>query len=307
MTGNRGKRDRSIWNVHIILTVISPLVKCSPFIKWAGGKRQLLVELDSRLPDTWNTYYEPFIGGGALLVHLENKGLLTKGIISDLNSELINLYRVVQDKPGTLISALADEEFQNEEAAYKRLKEKLNSLIGIRGHEIERAALLIYLNKHGFNGLWRVNRKGKFNVPFGSYKKRSIPSDTSILKFSAMLEKVKIENKDFASAVKTAKKGDFIYFDPPYQPLSKTANFTDYNSRGFPFEEQERLARLFGRLTKKGVSVMLSNSKVPEIEQLYQEYFIASVNAKRFINCNGERRRGIQEIIVTNYPTGHED
>jgi len=281
--------------------VISPLVKCSPFIKWAGGKRQLLAELDSRLPESWDTYYEPFVGGGALLVHLENKGLLRKAVISDLNSELINLYRVVQDTPGALITALTNEEFQNNEAAYKKHKERVNTLIGSRNHSLERAALLIYLNKHGFNGLWRVNRKGKFNVPFGSYTKRSIPSDTSILKFSAMLEKVKVENRDFASAVRTAKKGDFIYFDPPYQPLSKTANFTDYNSRGFPFAEQERLARLFRRLTKKGVRIMLSNSKVPEIEELYADFPIESVNAKRFINCNGERRRGIQEIIVTNY------
>jgi DNA adenine methylase len=281
--------------------VISPLVKCSPFIKWAGGKRQLLAELDCRLPDSWDTYYEPFVGGGALLVHLENKGLLQKAVISDLNSELINLYRVVQDTPGTLITALSNEEFQNNEDAYRTLKERFNQLIGSRTKAIERAALLIYLNKHGFNGLWRVNRKGKFNVPFGSYKKRSIPSDTSILKFSAMLEKVKIENRDFAAAVRTAKRGDFIYFDPPYQPLSKTANFTDYNSRGFPFSEQERLAQLFRRLTKKGVRIMLSNSKVPEIEDLYKDFRIESVNAKRFINCNGERRRGIQEIIVTNY------
>lgn len=288
--------------------MISPLVKCSPFIKWAGGKRQLLAELDCRLPATWNTYYEPFVGGGALLVHLENRGLLKDAVISDLNSELINLYRVVQDTPGTLITALTNEEFQNDEATYRRLKDRFNAIIGNRGDKIERAALLIYLNKHGFNGLWRVNRKGKFNVPFGSYKKRSIPSDTSILKFSAMLEKVKVENRDFAAAVRTAKKGDFIYFDPPYHPLSKTASFTDYNSRGFSFSEQERLARLFRRLAKKGIQVMLSNSKVPEIEELYEGFRIESVNAKRFINCNGERRRGIQEIIVTSYPydTGND-
>ncbi|MFA6331795.1 MAG: DNA adenine methylase [Methanoregula sp.] len=281
--------------------MISPLVKCSPFIKWAGGKRQLLAELGRRLPPGWNTYYEPFIGGGALLVHLENQGCLKQAVISDLNSELINLYRVVQDTPGMLVEALANEEFQNEEVAFKRMKERFNAMIGDPSQSLERAALLIYLNKHGFNGLWRVNRKGKFNVPFGRYRKRSIPSYTSILKFSAMLEKVKILNEDFAVAIKTAKKGDFIYFDPPYQPVSKTASFTDYNSRGFHFEEQERLAKLFRRLTKKGVQVMLSNSKVPEIEDLYENYTIETVDAKRFINCNGERRKGIQEIIVTNY------
>ncbi len=281
--------------------MITPLVKCAPFIKWAGGKRQLLAELGARLPPCWDTYYEPFIGGGALLVNLENEGRLSRAVISDLNSELINLYRVVQDTPGALITALSDEAFRNDEESYRVLKEKFNTLIGDPSHEIERAALLIYLNKHGFNGLWRVNRKGKFNVPFGSHKKRSIPSDTSILKFSAMLEKVRVLNADFEKAVRPAKKGDFIYFDPPYQPLSKTASFTDYNSRGFRFGDQERLARLFRRLSKKGIQLMLSNSKVPEIEDLYEGFCIETVVAKRFINCNGERRSGIQEIIVTNY------
>jgi len=282
--------------------VIAPLVKCSPFIKWAGGKRQLLVELDQRLPPAWNTYYEPFIGGGALLVNLDNHQLISRAVIADLNSELINLYRVVQDKPESLIAALEDDDLRNDEASYKALKERFNTIIGNPLHEIERAALLIYLNKHGFNGLWRVNRKGKFNVPFGSHKNRSIPSGASIMKFSALLAKVKILNADFEAAVKTARKGDFIYFDPPYQPLSKTANFTDYNSRGFRFEDQERLARLFRKLTKKGVHLMLSNSKVPAIEDLYEGFRIETVTAKRFINCNGERRSGIEEIIVTNYP-----
>jgi DNA adenine methylase len=281
--------------------VITPLVKCAPFIKWAGGKRQLLAELKSRLPSCWNTYYEPFVGGGALLVSLENEGTLSRAVISDLNSELINLYRVVQDTPGALIAALSDDTFRNDEESYKLLKEKFNTLIGDPENEIERAALLIYLNKHGFNGLWRVNRKGKYNVPFGSHRKRSIPSDISLLKFSAMLEKVTILNEDFEKAVKRARKGDFIYFDPPYQPLSKTASFTDYNSRGFRFGDQERLARLFRKLSKKGINVMLSNSKMPRIEELYEGFCIETVEAKRFINCNGERRSGILEIIVTNY------
>jgi DNA adenine methylase len=222
-------------------------------------------------------------------------------VISDLNSELINLYRVVQNKPSALIAALANEVFRNDAASYKVLKERFNTIIGDPEHDIERAALLIYLNKHGFNGLWRVNRKGQFNVPFGSHKKRSIPSEAGIMKFSALLGKVTILNADFEVAVKTARKGDFIYFDPPYQPLSKTASFTDYNSRGFHFGDQERLARLFRKLSKKGIHLMLSNSKVPAVEELYGDFNIETVKAKRFINCNGERRSGIEEIIVTNY------
>jgi DNA adenine methylase len=281
--------------------VTSPLVKCSPFIKWAGGKRQLLVELDRRLPPSWNMYYEPFVGGGALLVNLDNHHRISRAVISDLNSELVNLYRVVQKNPGALIAALSDETFRNDEASYKIKKEHFNALIGDPEHEIERAALLIYLNKHGFNGLWRVNSRGKFNVPFGSHKKLSLPTGASILKFTALLRKVTILNADFEAAVKPARRGDFIYFDPPYQPLSKTASFTDYNSRGFRFEDQKRLARVFKKLSKKGIHLMLSNSKVPAIEKLYEEFFIETVEAKRFINCNGERRSGIQEIIVTNY------
>jgi DNA adenine methylase len=146
-----------------------------------------------------------------------------------------------------------------------------------------------------------VNSKGKFNVPFGRYKKSSMPPAHSILKFSRMLQNVKILNMDFEPAVKTAKKGDFIYFDPPYHPVSKTANFTDYNSEGFTFHDQQRLAGVFRRLDAKGVQLMLSNSKVPQIEELFDGFSIDTVAAKRCINCNGERRNGTQEIIVTNY------
>lgn len=276
----------------------------TPLLKWAGGKRQLLAELGSRLPDTWNTYYEPFVGGGAMLVHLYNTGLLEKAVVSDLNSELINLYSVVRKKPGDLIEILAGEKFQNEEDAFNALKAEFNRLTGSPGNEVERAALLIYLNKHGFNGLWRVNKKGKFNVPFGRHARRNLPSPDSLKKFSDMLRLVKLVNADFEKVTKPATKGDFIYFDPPYHPLSRTASFTDYNSNGFCFADQERLAKLCRKLDRKGVCFMLSNSKVPEVEELYKDFRVDTVPAKRFINCNGERRSGAFEIIVTNseYP-----
>jgi DNA adenine methylase len=272
-----------------------------PFVKWAGGKRQLLHEIERRLPDTWNTYYEPFVGGGALLVNLQNEGRISRAVISDLNSELINLYNVVKKNPYTLIDALSCKEFENSKDAFRNLKNEFNTLTGFSGNNIRRAALLIYLNKHGYNGLWRVNSNGKFNVPFGRYSKRSMPLSQSILKFSTMLKNVKILNRDFEQAVKSAKKGDFVYFDPPYHPISKTANFTDYNSNGFTFDDQKRLADVFAKLSKKGVQLMLSNSKVSEIEDLFVGCTIDTVEAKRFINCNGERRNGTKEIIVTNY------
>jgi len=273
----------------------------SPLIKWAGGKRQLLPTLTSQLPPEWNTYFEPFLGGGALLVHLQNEGRVTKAVVSDLNRELINLYRVVKKKPETLIESLNSARFENNEGTFRQLKSEFNELIGCQGNNTERAALLIYLNKHGYNGLWRVNRKGKFNVPFGHHPKRSLPHEALIRSFSSMLRNVTIMNVDFEKTVKRAKKGDFVYFDPPYHPISKTARFTDYNSSGFTFEDQVRLSELFRTLSKKGVMVMLSNSKVPAIEELYQDYTVRTISAKRFINCDGNRRTGTSEIIVTNY------
>ncbi len=272
-----------------------------PFVKWAGGKRQLLNEIGKRLPDAIDTYFEPFVGGGALLVNLKNEERISKAVISDLNGELINLYNVVKKNPDKLIDAFSHDEFENSEDAFRNLKTEFNTLTGLPGNEVRRAALLMYLNKHGYNGLWRVNSKGKFNVPFGRYAKRNMPTEHSILKFSKMLENVKILNLDFEQAVKPAKKGDFVYFDPPYHPISKTANFTDYNSNGFTFDDQKRLADVFRKLHDKGVRLMLSNSKVPKIEELFDGFTIGTVDAKRFINCNGERRNGTKEIIVTNY------
>jgi DNA adenine methylase len=272
-----------------------------PLIKWAGGKRQLLSRLQARLPERWGTYYEPFIGGGALLADLANQHRLTEAVIGDMNPELVNFYSTVKNKPQKLLVALSDEKFRNDEASFNFLKKEFNSLIGTKKNAVERAALLVYLNKHSFNGLWRVNRKGSYNVPFGRHAKLTLPAPDALMKFSEMLQDVTIHQADFAKVVRHAKEGDLVYFDPPYHPLSQTANFTDYTVNGFGFAEQERLAGIFGKLSDKGVMVMLSNSKVPEIEELYEGFSIQTVEAKRFINCNGERRSGAFEIIVTNY------
>lgn len=273
----------------------------TPLVKWAGGKRQLLRELELRLPEEWNTYYEPFVGGGALTVHLYNHKRLGPAVIADLNKELVNLYTIVKEDPEGLIHAISDEKFVNDEDSFNALKAEFNSLIESPGNSAERAALLLYLNKHGFNGLWRVNRKGKFNVPFGRYARQTIPTAESIRKFSTLLRKVKILNEDFETVAKKAKKGDFVYFDPPYHPVSRTASFTDYNSTGFRIGDQQRLAGVCKNLTKKKVNFMLSNSNVPEIEELYTDFHTEEVLAKRFINCKGEKRYGASEIIVTNY------
>jgi len=272
-----------------------------PLLKWAGGKRQLRSELTCRLPEHWGTYYEPFIGGGALLVELANTGRLGNAVAGDKNPELINLYRVVKKNPEGLIAALTDAKFRNDDESFRQLKTEFNTLIGTRKRPVDRAALLMYLNKHSYNGLWRVNSRGNYNVPFGRYARLSLPSRHDLLKFSHMLRNVTLLYADFEKIIRTAKQGDFVYFDPPYHPLSKTACFTDYTTGGFSFADQERLAGVFRRLSDRGVWLMLSNSCTPEIKELYEGFTIHTVPAKRFINCKGEKRSGTFELIVTNY------
>lgn len=168
-----------------------------PLVKWAGGKRQLLEKLNERLPTKWGTYFEPFVGGGAFLVDLHKQRKISKAIISDLNGELINLYRVVQADPETLIGELRNPIFQNDEESFKKIKTEFNEILGLSDNTVKRAAFLIYLNKHRYNGLWQVNNKRKYNVPFGCHAKRSLPSDLAIINFHNMLEKVTILNDDF--------------------------------------------------------------------------------------------------------------
>lgn len=272
-----------------------------PLVKWAGGKTQLLPELMKRIPISWRTYYEPFVGSGALLIELYNRGKLSSAVISDLNEELINLYRVVKMKPEELIEALNNANFQNDKECYYNIRDRFNEIIGKLEHSVERAALFLYLNRHCYNGLWRVNKKGKFNVPFGKYNKPSMPPAEAIIRFSKLLERVEILNADFEVAVKMAGEGDFVYFDPPYQPVSKTARFTDYTSQGFDYSEQKRLARVARKLSNKGAFVMISNSNTDEILELYDGFKINVVRANRFINCRGDRRKGATELIITNY------
>jgi DNA adenine methylase len=218
-----------------------------------------------------------------------------------MNPELVNLYRIVKRDPGELSRALSDEKFRNNEETFRQLRTEFNALIGTQKRPVDRAALLVYLNKHSYNGLWRVNRKGHYNVPFGKYARLNLPSYQNLLKFSRMLGGVTLIHADFERITRTAKRGDFVYLDPPYHPLSKTACFTDYTTGGFSFEDQKRLANVFRRLSDKGVRLMLSNSSTPEIKELYNGFSIHTVMAKRFINCNGYKRSGASELIITNY------
>ncbi|EZQ10603.1 DNA methyltransferase [Candidatus Acidianus copahuensis] len=273
-------------------------VEVEPILKWAGGKRQLIPFFIDLLPESFEVYYEPFVGGGALLTSLYNMGLIRKAVISDTNADLINLYKLIKEKPNELIEEINRLNPKNTADFYYRARKEFNS---IKEFNSRKGALLIYLNRHCYNGLWRVNSRGEFNVPFGRYKNPSMPSKEKILAFHTMLSLVDIRNEDFEYAVKDARRGDFVYFDPPYFPVSETANFTSYVVDGFSYSDQVRLSRVMKELDRRGVQVMLSNSDVKEIRDLYSEFKIYSVEANRFINSDPNKRKGIREIIVLNY------
>lgn len=273
------------------------LALAQPFLKWAGGKRQLLPEIKKYLPKKYNTYFEPFVGAGALFFDQQPKN----AIINDVNTELINCYEVIKNLSIDLIEDLKKHK-NNEKYFYKvreldRTKEFKNLSI------VERASRIIYLNKTCYNGLFRVNRQGQFNAPFGRYKNPNIVNSETIKAINRLLNRnsVEILNTDFAKAVSTAKRNDFIYFDPPYDPVSDTASFTGYSSNAFGKSEQERLKDLFEELTRRGCKVMLSNSATDFIYDLYKDYNVIRIQANRNINSVGTNRKKIDEFLILNY------
>jgi len=273
--------------------------KAEPFVKWAGGKSQLLNYLVETMPQQFNNYLEPFVGGGALFFFLYSSGILSgkKAVLIDLNSDLINLYRVIKnkDKLEMLIIELKNGKYKNEEKVFYSIRENEPE------NDIKAAARMIYLNRTCYNGLYRVNSNGKFNTPFGRYYNPLICDEENLRAANIALKNVKIIEDDFELVLAHAEKGDFIYFDPPYQPISKTANFTGYTKDTFTQEDQNRLAYVFNKLDKKGCKVMLSNSDNHYIRQLYKRYEIKTVKAKRIINCKALKRGEINELIITNY------
>lgn len=281
----------------------NPLVK--PFLKWAGGKRQLLPEILKYLPKNISkaTYYEPFLGGGALLFELQPK----TAIVNDSNKELINCYQVIKDDVKELIEILKVHKAKNSKEYYDYLR-GIDRLKEYREYsDIQKAARIIYLNKTCYNGLFRVNSKGHFNVPFGRYKNPNILDEAVLRGVNDYLNQKSVTflNRDFAEAVKDAKKGDFVYFDPPYDPVSNTASFTGYDVNGFNQNEQRRLKQVVDDLTEKGCHVMLSNSATDFIWDLYKDYqeTIKTVSATRSINSNALKRGKINEVLVLNYVT----
>ncbi|MFT8362774.1 MAG: DNA adenine methylase [Sporolactobacillus sp.] len=281
-----------------------PLVK--PFLKWAGGKRQLLADLKQFYPQDYERYFEPFVGAGAVFMDMQPPKLT----INDFNEELINTYIVIQNDLDHLLALLEAHAANHTKDYYYTVRAWDRNGILDTLEPAERAARLIYLNKTCYNGLFRVNSQGQFNVPFGNYNNPNIVNADTLRAvhhyFSERKDTIEIRNEDFETACAAAKKGDFVYFDPPYAPI--TANkqsFVGYTLNGFGEKEQERLRDLFVRLDKKGCFVMLSNADVPLIRNLYQDYAPTThvASATRAINSKSSGRGKVDEVIITNrYP-----
>nr|WP_017727746.1 DNA adenine methylase [Halalkalibacterium ligniniphilum] len=270
-----------------------------PFLKWAGGKRQLLPEIQKYIPSNFQTYYEPFVGAGAVLFGLQPKN----AIINDINSELINTYQVIKNNVDELIEEL--KKHKNESDYFYEIRNWDRTDEYAQRTAIQKASRIIYLNKTCFNGLYRVNRKGQFNVPFGKYKDPKYVNEQVLRSVSDYLNNhnVTIMNKSYAEAVSTAKEGDFVYFDPPYDPVSTTSDFTSYSLDGFTKEDQIQLRDVFSELDKKGCYVLLSNSATDFILDIYKDYKMVTVQATRSINSVASKRGKIDEVLIMNYET----
>jgi len=293
-----------------------------PFLKWAGGKRQLMKEIETRLPknlESYNTYVEPFIGGGAVLFHLLEKYDFENVHISDLNPELILCYEMLKLDAKSVIKNLDKlieaypEEIEDRKEVYYKIRTDWNEDVGninslSKSKKIKRVSQMLFLNRTCFNGLFRVNRKGEFNVPIGSYKKPSFPKAENLLAVQKALENVTIHLSSFENCESWVDKSTFIYFDPPYRPLSDTSHFVSYSKGDFDDENQKQLAHTFRSLDKKNVKLLLSNSDPKNtvaddefFDELYSGFNIQRVSANRAINSNPDLRGTITELLISNY------
>ena len=274
-------------------------VTLQPFTKWTGGKRQLLPVIRELIPKTYNRYFEPFVGGGALFFDLAPKD----AVINDFNAELINCYQQIKDNPQELVEILKVQQDYHSKEYYLDLRsadrdERIDMM-----SEVQRAARILYMLRVDFNGLYRVNSKNQFNVPYGRYKNPKIVDEELIFAISVYLNNNQLEIKtgDFEKAVLDVQPGDFVYFDPPYIPLSETSAFTSYTHEGFSYDDQVRLRDTFKKLSDAGAYVMLSNSSSFLVEELYRDFNIHYVEATRTNGAKSSSRGKISEIIVTNY------
>lgn len=279
-----------------LLTVVKNQ-SLQPFVKWAGGKRQLLPEIHRYIPWDFDVYYEPFVGAGAVLFDLQP----AHAVINDVNNELVNTYRVIKDSVDDLIQALSKH--KNDKEYYYAIRNVDRTTDYEQWSSVERAARLIFVNKTCFNGLFRTNLSGHWNVPFGHYTNPKIVDEDGLRVISQYLNKnnVTLLNTDFEDALVSATSADFVYLDPPYDPVSVTSSFTSYYRGGFNRNEQKRLKETVDDLTHRGCRVMLSNSNTHFIRELYADYLIVTTTAKRSINSNASKRGKIEEVLVLNY------
>lgn len=275
-------------------------VEAQPFLKWVGGKTQLLAQYDKFFPKEITRYFEPFVGGGAVFFHLKHRFPRMRAFLRDINAELINTYRAVRDFPQELMRRLDEHaaRFRAERDDYYYLVRAQHHLDGDETKIVERAARMIFLNKTCFNGLWRVNARGEFNVPVGSHKNPTLYDEENILAASRALQGVHLAVQDFRATLNETRRGDFAYIDPPYHPLSPTASFTSYTKEDFGEGEQRELHALFADAARRGVRLMLSNSDTPFIRRLYRDFHIHTVRARRAINCDGQKRGEVSEVLI---------
>nr|WP_288744537.1 Dam family site-specific DNA-(adenine-N6)-methyltransferase [uncultured Mediterraneibacter sp.] len=271
----------------------------APFVKWAGGKRQLIPQIRDRMPEKYNDYYEPFVGGGAVIFDL----LPVNALINDINKALINTYRTICNEPDAFlkeVNRLDNDMWEDGKKYYYSIREHYNDKLMRSEYDVELAALFVFINKHCFNGLYRVNGKGLFNVPYNNSRRVSIDEDV-IMTTSEYLRGVTIKDGDFEQACKNAKKGDFVFIDSPYAPLNPTS-FESYTKEGFDIESHKRLAKLYDELTARGCYCMLTNHNTELINELYgnKDYKIDVVSVKRMINSDASNRVG-EEVIICNY------
>lgn len=266
-----------------------------PIVKWVGGKRQLLSELLKNMPQTFGRYFEPFLGGGALFFELQPQ----EGYIADSNEELINLYLVVRDNVNDLILDLNKHEISKEYFLAIRNVDRTSEYKNYSN--VERASRFIYLNRTCFNGMYRVNSQGFFNVPYGNYKNPRIIDKNNLYNCSELLKNTEIKCTDFSTVLEKVKSGDFVYFDPPYVPLNETSSFTSYTKFGFDIDMQFLLRDVCDELHSKKVKFMVSNSDTPLVNELYSKYNIQKVYASRMINANAAGRGKISEVLIKNY------
>ena len=271
----------------------------APFVKWAGGKRQLIPQIRERMPEKYNDYYEPFVGGGAVIFDL----LPANALINDINKALINTYRIICNESDAFlkeVNRLDNDMWEDGKKYYYSIREHYNDKHMRSEYDVELAALFVFINKHCFNGLYRVNGKGLFNVPYNNSRRVSVDEDV-IIATSEYLRGVTIIDGDFEQACKNAKKGDFVFIDSPYAPLNPTS-FESYTKEGFDIESHKRLAKLYDELTARGCYCMLTNHNTELINELYgnKDYKIDVVSVKRMINSDASNRVG-EEVIICNY------